>query len=202
MHFHGFDVYRTFLAMKQHFSNQKFDFFQYDGKVRANETTYQQRNDFYFFETLARKLSAVEVKEYLLASFVNCSDPKKLWIGDIKRNGKEYWTKWQKQNTSLRYNVEQDLNNILLYKEKTGLSFNDLFSSKRGHPPVLRMYIKGDISLETLVILDMVLKFIPRWDRDMDDPLWNPLSLKIKKYKPFLSIPVKSFKELMQEKFL
>jgi hypothetical protein len=52
---HGFDVYRTYLAMKLHFSNDKFDFFQYEGKVNAKEETYQQRNDFYFFETLARK---------------------------------------------------------------------------------------------------------------------------------------------------
>ena len=48
--------------MKQHFSNPKFDFFQYDGKINAKESTYQQRSDFYFFETLARKLDAQEVK--------------------------------------------------------------------------------------------------------------------------------------------
>ena len=202
MHFHGFDVYRTYLAMKQHFSKPKFDFFQYDGKVNAKESTYQQRNDFYFFETLARKLSAIEIKEYMLSSFVYASNPAKVWIGDIKRTGKENWIKWQKQNQSLRYNVEQDLNTILTHKEKHGYSFNDLFTVKGGHPPLLRMFIRNDISLETLIILDMVLKFMNKWDTQMDDPLWNPLSLKIKKYKPFLSIPVASYKELMKEKFL
>ena len=82
MQFHGFDVYRTYLAMKQHFTKPNFDFFQYDGRVNVKESTYQQRNDFYFFETLARKLTALEVKEYLLASLRSTD---KVWIGDIKR---------------------------------------------------------------------------------------------------------------------
>ena len=49
--------------MKQHFSNPKFDFFQYDGKVNVKESTYQARNDFYFFETIARKYTPMEIRE-------------------------------------------------------------------------------------------------------------------------------------------
>ena len=80
----GLDCYRTYLAMKQHFTNPKFDFFKYDGKVKAREEKYQERTDFYFFETLARKLSDQEVREYMLASFISAGDPTKVWIGDIK----------------------------------------------------------------------------------------------------------------------
>ena len=74
--------------MKLHFSKPEFDYFVYEGKVRANETTYQQRNDFYFFETIARNYSREETMEFLLATFVASKDPTKVWIGDIKRNGK------------------------------------------------------------------------------------------------------------------
>ena len=98
MQYHGFDVYRCYLAMKQHFSNPKFDFFQYDGRVNVKESTYQQRNDFYFVETVARKYTAQEIKEFLLATFVNSTNPSKVWIGDIKRNGKENWSIWQKKH--------------------------------------------------------------------------------------------------------
>ena len=188
--------------MKQHFSKPKFDFFQYDGKVKASEKKYQERNDFYFFERLARKLTAIEVKEYLLSNFVYATNPAKVWIGDIQRNGKENWVKWQKRNQSLRYSIEQDLNKIIAYMEKHQHTFNEMFSVDRGHPPLLRMFIRDDISLETVIILDMVLKFMVRWDTKLDDPIWNPLSLKIKKYKPFLSIPVASYRDLMKEKFL
>jgi hypothetical protein len=34
----------------------------------------------------------------------------------------------------------------------------------------------------------------------MGDPLWEILSFKIKKYKPFLSIPSKKYKAMMLDK--
>ncbi len=199
---HGFDVYRTYLAMKLHFTRDDFDFFQYDGKVNAKEQTYQQRSDFYFFETLARKLSDQETKEYLLSSFVLADDPKKVWIGDIKRDGKDNWLVWQKQNQSRTYLFEQDIVRLVDYMERTELSFNNLFEVSGGHPPLLKLHFKGQISFDTLLILDMVLKFTPEWDKKLKDPLWERTSFKIKKYKPFLSIPSNKYKKVLQEKFI
>ena len=201
-HFHGFDVYRTYLAFKQHFSNPNFDFFQYDGKVRAKETTYQQRSDFYFFETLARKLTKQEIHEYMLASFVSSEDPSKVWIGYIKRSGKDCWLAWQKQHSSLRYVVEQDLNAVVEYMEAKRYSFNDIFKTLGGHPPLLKLFINKRISLETLVILDMILGYIIQWDSCLRDPLWEQLSFKIKKYKPFLCINTMKYRPLIKEAFM
>jgi len=198
----GFDVYRTYLAMKQHFTKENFDFFQYEGKVRAKEQTYLQRPDFYFFETLSRKLSDQEVKEYLLASFVKADDPTKVWIGDIKRSGKDCWLAWTKQNQSLQYFIEQDLGAVVNHMETKKYSFNDLFETLGGHPPILKLYIQRRISLETLIVLDMILHFTKKWDTHLQDPLWQSLSLKIRKYKPFLSIPTHKYKQLMKETFL
>ena len=199
---HGYDVYRTYLAMKQHFSNPKFDFFQYDGKVNVKESTYQARNDFYFFETIARKYTPIEIRELLLSTFLYSSNPAKVWVGDVKRNGKDNWNKWQKINQALSYNVSNDLSTISNYAESKELKFNELFDCGRGHPPLLRLFLKGQLHLETLIILDMVLGFVLRWDKQLDDPVWNPLSLKIKKSKPFMSIPVSDYRQLMKEKFL
>ena len=198
----GFDVYRAYLAMKQHFTKENFDYFQCGGKTRAKETTYQQRSDYYFFETLSRKLSDTEVKEYLLASFVTADDPSKVWIGDIKRTGKDKWLVWTKQHEGLSYFVEQDLDTVADYMEAQGYSFTDLFATLGSHPPILKLYFKRVISLETLIIMDMVLGFTEQWDNKLRDPLWQSLSLKIRKYKPFLSIPTHKYKKLMKKKFL
>jgi hypothetical protein len=187
--------------MKQHFSNPKFDFFQYDGKVNVKESTYQARNDFYFFESLARKYTPQEIRERLLASFLYSSNPAKVWVGDVKRTGKEKWNQWQKVYQALHYNVSNDLNTVLNFMESRELSFNDLFDCGRGHPPLLRLFLKEQISLETFIILDMVLGFVLRWDKQLDDPIWNPLSLKVKKAKPFMSIPVSDYRKLMKDKF-
>ena len=199
---HGFDVYRTYLAMKMHFTKENFDFFQYDGKVNAKEETYQQRSDFYFFETVARKYEDQEIKEYLLASFVLADDPTKVWIGDIKRAGKDNWLVWQRQIQSRSYNFEQDLGRLVEHMEASELSFNQLFETSGGHPPLLKLHLKGVISLDTLIIMDMVLKFIPQWDKNLKDPLWQMISFKIKKYKPFMSIKTNKYKEMLQQRFL
>ena len=199
---HGVEVYRTYLAMKLHFSSPKFDFFQYDGKVNAKEETYQSRNDFYFFETVARKFTDQEIKEYMLASFVEAKDPTKVWIGDIKRTGKDQWMVWAKRQQSLAYVVEQDLNAVVEHLASTKTSFNSVFETVGGAPPLLKLYIKQRINLETLIILDMILGFMSRWDRKMSDPLWEKLSFKIKKYKSFLSINTMKYKLLMKKVFM
>jgi len=197
---HGFDVYRTYLAMKLHFSNDKFDFFQYDGKVNAKETTYQDRNDFYFFETVARKYDETEIKEYMLASFVEAEDPTKVWIGDIKRAGRDCWLVWAKRQQSLAYIVEQDFDSVVKYMEEAQCSFNNLFETMGGHPPLLRLFYKQRLNIETLIVLDLILGYGTIWNDRLKDPLWEQLSFKIKKYKPFLSIPSKKYKAMLLDK--
>ena len=109
---------------------------------------------------------------------------------------------WQKQMSALSYNFSKETSNILNALERSGSAFNDLFTCDGGHPLLLRLYIRGEVSLETLMILDMILGFMLRWDRKLSDPLWNSLSLKIKKYKPFVSIPVSKYRNELKEKFV
>ena len=201
MAIHGYDVYRKYLAFKLHFSREKFDFFEANGKGRAKEETYQQRNDFYFFETLARKFSEEEINEFFLASFAESDDPTKLWIGTIKESGRDRWVVWQKRQQSLTYIVSQDFDSMVNYMAAKECSFNSLFETVGGHPPLLRLFFKRQLHLETLVILDMVLGFMVSWDSQLKDPLWSSLSFKIKKLKPFLSIPVSKYRMIMKEKF-
>ena len=50
-----FDVYQKYLAMKNHFSNKGgYDYHQYNGKVRANKTSFEVRRDKYFFYKLSK----------------------------------------------------------------------------------------------------------------------------------------------------
>ena len=202
---HGFDVYRMYLALKQHFTNPNYDYFQYDGKTSAKETTYQQRNDFWFFETLAKKHTKEEVQNFLLASFIYAKDPKALWIGDIKRDGANRYMVRQKQMERLAYSFMSDCDTVDDYLERQGDDFNSLFETEHagyhGPPTLLKLFLKEKISLETLLIFDVVLGFMKRWDNDLHDPLWESLSLKIKKYKPFLSINKNKYKEILRSKF-
>ena len=54
----------------------------------------------------------------------------------------------------MKYNVQQDLSKVLDYMTRRGLDFNQLFSPDGGHPPP-ETYIREEIQLETIIILDM-----------------------------------------------
>ena len=82
-----------------------------------------------------------------------------------------------------------------------GLTFNDLFETVGGHPPLLKLLIQRRINLDTFVVMDICLGFTKMWDKQLQDPLWENLSLKVKKYKPFLSIPKDKYLKIMKDVF-
>ena len=75
-----------------------------------------------------------------------------------------------------------------------------MFSVSGGsHSVILKKYLQGAISLETLVLLDMILGFPKNHDKNLFDPVWETVSFKMKKYKPFLNIDIKSYKNVLRE---
>ncbi len=196
-----------YLAMKLHFTTEKFDYFQAGGKTNAKETTYQERNDFWFFETLAKKYTAQEIQELLLASFVLSEETTRVWIGDIKSTGLDRYLVWKAQMDSLSYNFGQDIDTMVHCLEQGEYTFATLFGatlseSERRPPGALRLLCKGRILQISFLICDQALDFIPHWDKYLIDPLWESISFKIKKYKPFLSIPVNKFSKIIYNKLI
>ena len=40
-----FEVYKSYLAFKNHFTKEKYYYFKYGGRSRASETAFNKRND-------------------------------------------------------------------------------------------------------------------------------------------------------------
>ena len=57
----------------------------------------------------------------------------------------------------------------------------------------------GDLSLETLVIFEKIFSFGKNFDKKLKDPVWETVSLKIKKYIPFININVFNYKKILKE---
>ena len=51
-----FETYQTYLSMKSHFTNPKYDFFKYAGKSRATVTSFNKRKDKYWFEKTSKEI--------------------------------------------------------------------------------------------------------------------------------------------------
>jgi len=57
----------------------------------------------------------------------------------------------------------------------------------------------GKLTLENFIIYDRIFEFRKRFDKKLTDPVWETVSLKIKKYLPFLNIDVFQFKKILKE---
>jgi len=190
-----FETYRTYLSMKSHFTNPKFDFFKYGGKSRATMASFNKRKDKYWFEKTSRKYSDEEILNFLLANFVNTDNPQNLWIGEIINSGERNYAEWMRRKQSLTYLFKEQSTELLL-----GKNLNEVFDcSKNKHPVVLKKYLGGEISLETLTILEKVFSFVSKFDKKLTDPVWETVSLKIKKYIPFININVFHYKKILKE---
>jgi hypothetical protein len=189
------DVYKTYLAFKNHFTKQSYSYFKYSGKSRTSVQAYNNRKDRYFFERMSRKKTDDEIKQYFLANFVECDDPDRLWIGEIISAGEDNLKSWMKRSQTMGYMFKTEVE-VFVSKE----NFQQLFSIKgQSHPEVLKKYLQGALSIETMVILDIILDYVKNFDKKLDDPVWTTVSLKIKKYKPFLNIDVERYKSILKE---
>ena len=176
----GYDTYKTYLAIKQHFSNRNYDFFKYKGKVRASELSYEARKDKFFFEKASKKFDHEEFIDYIVANITRNSDS---WIGNLlQENNQVNYKKWQKVTESMTYTFKQDMDVIYNYEE----DFNKVFTmDDNKHPLLFRLHARNKISLETAVILDDVINYSDKWYK-YNDTILNEFVDRMRNYKPFL----------------
>jgi len=189
-----FETYQHYLSLKNHFTNPKYDFFKYGAKTRASVTSFNKRKDKYWFEKTSRKYSDKEVVDFLVSNFTATDNPQNLWIGEIINSGERNYSEWMKRQQSLTYLFKEQSNELLSENE-----LESLFSCTKGHPPILKKYLSGSVSLETFTIFDKIFRFSENFNKKLTDPVWETVSLKLKKYSPFLNIDMFHYKKILKE---
>jgi hypothetical protein len=189
-----FDSYKTYLSLKNHFTKDSYDYFKYCGKSRATLQSFYKRKDRMWFEKVSRQKTDQEVVDFFVANFVSCNDPETLWIGEMIKEGEERYQKWQKKIQSLSYLFKEESQS--LFEEN---KFQEVFSCSKGHPLLLKRFLTGKVSLETLVIYDKIFSYSNNFDKKLKDPVWETVSRRIKKYNPFLNIDIFRFRKILKE---
>ena len=198
----GFEVYKIYLAIKLHFTskNQSYDFHKHNGRTTARLETFTKRRDRYFFHKLSKSYSDKSIVDYFLSNFVSNTN---IWVGDIiGKTGDETYKQWSKKLEALHYYYEQDIDYIIERMKTKDIKFNDLFLSVNGqHPTILKMFLSKKINFETLIILDDILKFTKKLNKDITEKvLWPKLFDRMKRYKPFLSYNITKYKISLRDK--
>jgi len=189
-----FETYQHYLSLKNHFTNPKYDFFKYGAKTRASVTSFNKRKDKYWFEKTSRKYDDKEVVNFLVSNFVSADNPQNLWIGEIINSGERTYAEWMRRQQSLTYLFKEQSNELLSENK-----LEDVFNCSKGHPIILKKFLSGQLSLETLVIYEKIFGFSKTFDKKLDDPVWETVSLKIKKYNPFINTDIFQYKRILRD---
>jgi hypothetical protein len=191
----SFDVYKLFLSLKNHFTKDSYDYFKYCGKSRASIESFNKRKDKYFFERLSRKKSDNDIIYFFVANFVSAENPNSVYVPELMRSGEDVYIEWSKRTQSLFYMFQTEVQVFL-----SGSRFNSFFECSPGkHPEIIKKHLQNLISIETLVILDDILNYSKEYDKKLDDPLWDLLSMRIKKYKPFINTDISKYVKVLKE---
>lgn len=188
----GHEFCATYLAVKLHFNNEKYNFFAGSGKTKIGEEAFNRRKDKFKFHRLARNLKDEEVVPFLVANFVRNND---CWIQTLlDSDGLAAYNEHKRITQAMSQYYRNDLEKF----PKDPKEINELFAVHEGkHPKLLTMYMQGDILLETMVILNNIFQYLSKWDKEITETVIYPkISRRIRKYGAFLEVNVAKYKDI------
>ena len=190
-----FEVYQKYLSSKQHFNKVDYDYFKFKGKVRANANSFENRKDKHHFVRLSKIYKEEDLTKFFVSNFVKSSD---LWIGNLTSpEGRENYVSWKAKIQSLPYVFENEVDEIL----DDVNDFNTLFDCVDGqHPPVLRSVFGGDLSIESFIIMDSILRFSSVFNEKIEESvMWPNLYSMCNKYAPFLVVNKQKYVDILKK---
>lgn len=198
----GFLAYKTYLAIKQHFTRPKYDFFRYQGAINTNFEKYKNRTDRYYFYKLGKKYSANDLVYFFAA---NLMEKPNTWIGELCNDeARIKFNDTMRKLNAIEYNFKQECEKLLDMASKSGLKFNDIFKvSGNKHPYIVKALLQNKISIETYIVIDELVRFSDYLDKVLDEPLvYGRLKMRCDKYKPFVRFDMEKCKTILKQTVL
>lgn len=190
----AFEAYKIYTAVKNHFVLDSYDYFKYNKKINLSYDSFLKRRDKIFFAKLGKRKEDC-LENFLVANFLH--DPK-IWIGELLSEECEVRYKdWKRKQESLTYVFK---NEVEFMNGWDSNQLNMWFEiDLESHPRIIRMYLRKEISLETLTILNSILNFTKRYDTQITDPIYKEVSKLCRKYQPFLKFDKNKAKTILRE---
>ena len=189
----AYEAFQKYLALRTHFKNDKYDYFQYHGKLKGDRARFEVRKDKYSFHKISKMRHP---EDYMVANFL--VNPN-FWSGDINdEKSLSIYNEWKRRRDSRRYLFKNEVENM-------DDDFDGNIKVTEGeHPRLLVLYIRKAISPETLIILDRLVNHFRYWNKLMaDDLIWPDEYKKLKKYSPFFinSVDLDTYKSIIKDRF-
>lgn len=190
----SYTVYRTYLALRLHFTTDNYDIFEMQGRVRASKKAFNGRKDLFSMEKISKKYSDAEIVDFLVSNFVTGDR----WGGAFDHSAHDTYLIWLGRQERLSYQFAEDLD----FLSKKSTEWPDLLcSSKTGHPYIIKAFLGNHICVETLTILDALSQH-QITNLDLNDTIvWPNLRRIILKYAPFLKFDDQRFRDILGKRF-
>ena len=190
-----FEAYKQFLGLKLHFTTDNYDVFRYKGVVKnLTEYSYEHsdnKDKKRLFKNLAKEKNSISLIEYYVANFCEGKE----WISYFEDR---IWKEWKIRNQSIEYHFINDAEKLLTLEPEFDIIFN---CDKGNHPKLLKAYLSQKISLDTLVVLEKLLHYRKRFDKEINETyVWPTVSRLIERYEPFVKADMGKCKQMLIDK--
>ena len=191
----GYETFCLYLALKNHFTRDNYDFFKYHGKTHVTKESFINRRDRFQFQRLSRKYNADQMKDFLIANFLHDAT---IWVGQLlEEDAEERYNEYMKRKQSLSYTFNNELERLI---EIAG-ELKALFKMNDNTLPLLTLHFQNEASLETLALLDHFVDYFNKFDNQMkDDYIWGKIRMKCKKLLPFMEFDRSKMKGILKDK--
>ena len=200
-----FRAWKTYHGMYLHFTGS-YDYFKYFGNapwgtIASMEkyfAKYEHQTGFSwqrgFFTSLGKKMT----KEHdLIYYYLSQLTRGKMYPSEFLD---DYYDEYRIKMESFTLHLQRNMKVIVEYMKEYDLKFNELFECDGiNHPPILKLLLGEDISLETFTVLDIILGFTKIVDKKLIDPIWRDQKTLCYNYKPFLEVNVDEKRRLIRK---
>lgn len=193
----GFKAYRYYLAIKLHFTSEKFNVFENRGNVKGSREAFEARNDRYIFEKLARKFgNDRDIIQFFVSNFAYGNESA-IYAG---QEADDNLAEWNKRKQSVTKIFIDDLASLLTYVEINKLPTSSIFDFNfNEYPAALKLWLGGKISIETLVIVNELDHIVEHWlDNSSVQHIWGDELLRIKKLTGFVKYDKEKLRKIFK----
>lgn len=190
-----FETYVLFMALRSHFTQDKYDFFKYAGKTRISIQSFEKNKNKYQFQKLSKKYSSEDMRDFFVANFIKGN----AWIIELLNDeANDIFLSYMKRKQSFSYCFGDEITSLFSSVDDP----KKVFECNEGeYPEIINAYLRGDLNLEFFTVLNTFVKFSNKFDKKLgkDDIIWSKISFLARKLEPFLQYDRTKAKQILKD---
>ena len=159
----GYQAFQIYQSLKLHFTRPNYNAVKYNFRTSIRQSTFENRRDRYFFEKLSRRYDQEELIHYFTANFIRDLN---VWIGNMSD---DIYRDYISRHDKLTYTFTQDMKTMANHGHT--LEGICTTSDNGSNNPLLEALRTDEVHFESVIILDLLVRFLKRLRSDLSDPL-------------------------------